>query len=164
MEEKLYNLDEAHRFFGVNFNNRIFKLAEKNNLNSEEKIEIVALAHASYLHWLSYSGHQKVNTQRALYMIAKAYVLIEDASNAMKYANQCLTYTKANIGDVKDFDIAYSHEIMARAAALENNETLFKQHYLMVKELMLTIENKEDLKWLEKDFNGGNWFGMLKLI
>ena len=128
MKKKEYTIDAAHRFFGVEFNNKIFQLAEKQNLSDDEKTEIVSLAHASYIHWLNYSGHKIVNTQRALYMIAKAYITIQDQSNSMIYALKCLECTKSFINEMEDFDIAYSHEIMARAAALNTNKILFNKH------------------------------------
>lgn len=65
-ESKKYTLDEAHRYFGVAYNNRVFALANRGGLTKEEALEIVHSAHASLQHWEKFSGHQKVNTQRGL--------------------------------------------------------------------------------------------------
>ena len=161
MEEKQYSIDEAHRFFGVEFNNKIFQFAEKGCLSENEKEEIVALAHASFLHWLNFSGHQKVNTQRALYMLAKAYIVVEHKLKAKEYALKCYEFTQSFSTEMKDFDCAYADEIMARSAALNNDKINFEIHYKKVKESFVNIQNEGDLKWLKKDFESGNWFGMV---
>jgi len=159
MTQKTFTIDEAHQFFGIDFNNKIFILAEKEFLNADEQEEIVALAHASFLHWLNYSGHQKVNTQRTLYMLAKAYIVVEHKSKAKEYAEKCYQFTQEYKTEMQDFDIAYADEIMARSAALNRDENIFKKHCQKVEKSLLNIANPEDLKWLKKDFENGKWFG-----
>ena len=160
-EEKKYSLDEAHRYFGVEFNNAVFALEQVADLSKDEKLEIVACAHASLLHWQKYSGHKPANTQRGLYMIAKAYVKVEDKLKALEFAQKCYEFTLANKADMEDFDIAYSHEILARAGVLNGSKELFQIHYDIVQALIPKIAQEGDREWLEKDVKGGAWFGML---
>lgn len=160
-EEKKLTIDAGHRYFGVEFNNRIFAFAEKPKLTDDEKLEVVSCAYAALLHWQKFSGHQVVNTQRGLYMLAKAHVIVEDKVKAIEFANRCFDYTQDHQGDMKDFDIAYSHEMMARASALNGDAANFKKHYELVQDLIPKIEKEGDRKWLREDFKGGDWFGML---
>ncbi|MCB0510290.1 MAG: hypothetical protein KDC82_05970 [Bacteroidetes bacterium] len=159
MEEKKFSLDEANRYFGVEFNNAVFALYEVDDLSEAEKLEIVSCAHASLLHWQKFSGHKPANTQRGLYMIAKAYVKVEDKLKALEYAQKCFEFTQANKTELEDFDIAYSHEILARAGALNESKALFQMHYDILIKLVPNIAVAGDREWLEKDLAGGPWFG-----
>lgn len=158
VEEKNYSLDEAHRYFGVEFNNAVFALFEVDDLSEAEKLEIVSCAHASLLHWQKFSAHKNVNTQRGLYMIAKAYVKVEDQLKALEYAQKCFEFTQNYLSEMQDFDVAYSHEILARAGALNGSKELYQRHYDKVLSLLPTIANDGDREWLEKDLKGGPWF------
>lgn len=160
-EEKNYSLDEAHRYFGVEFNNVVFALDQVKDLSEDEQLELVASAHASLLHWQKFSGHKPANTQRGLYMIAKAYLKVQDRLKALEFAQKCYEFTQANKADMEDFDIAYSHEILARVGALHESKELFQIHYDFVQKLIPTIVNDGDREWLEKDVKGGDWFGMV---
>lgn len=159
-EEKLYTLDEGHRYFGVEFNNRIFALLDKEQLNKEEQVELVSCAYASLMHWRSFSGCQLVNIQRGIYMLGKVHVAIEDKEKALEFAHECMIFTSKNKTEMKDFDLAYSHELMARASALNQDKESFKRHYTMLQNLMPQIEKEEDRKWLKQDMASGKWFGM----
>ena len=159
-EEKKYSLDEAHRYFGVEFNNAVFALEQVTDMGEDEKLEIVAAAHASLLHWQKFSGHKPANTQRGLYMIAKAYVKVEDKLKALEFAQKCYDFCQEHKADMEDFDIAYSHEILARAGALNESKSLFQMHFDIVQKLIPSIAKEGDREWLEKDVKGGEWFGM----
>lgn len=159
-EEKKYTKDEAHRLFGATFNNRIFPLVEQESLNEDEKEELIACAHAAYLHWVNFSGCKNVNKQRALYMLAKAYTRVEHKELSKHYAHKCFQFTQDFKSEMQDFDLAYAEEIMARSAALQGDKQLFEKHYQNTLAAEKQIKNKEDLKWFSQDFNGGNWYGI----
>ena len=158
--EKKFSADEAHRYFGVEFNNRVFALGDKEQLTKEEALEIVNTAHASLLHWQKYSKYEKVNTQRGLYMITKAYVKVKNLDNAMHFGLLCIDFTREYKGEMQDFDLFYAKEIMARVYALKGDKTTFQRYYTAAKERLSEIKNPEDLKWAKKDFESGDWFGM----
>lgn len=160
-EEKQLTVDQGHRYFGVEFNNKIFAFADKKDLSEADKLEVVSCAYAALLHWQKYSGHQAVNTQRGLYMLAKAHIIVEDKIKAKAFAQQCMDFTHEHLEEVQDFDVAYSHEIYARAAALNGDEATFKKHYEEVQALIPQIEKEGDRKWVVEDVKGGNWFGMV---
>lgn len=160
-EEKRYTQDQAHRFFGVTFNNAIFELAEKEALTEEEKEYIIQLGHASLLHWQNYSETKIVNKQRGQYMIAKAYVAAGEKENALKYAKMCFKTTFENEVEMQDFDIGYAYEMMARTAAMHANKADFEKYHEQATAQMQLISDEGDLKYYKLDLEGGNWFGFL---
>ncbi len=161
-KEKKYTLDQAHHYFGVAFNNIIFKITEKpsTEVTAEEKLLLVSYAHASLLHWHQFSGSKLANRQRALYMIAKAYVFTGDKINALKYASKCRQLTQNNQAQLADFDLAYAHEMMARVYAMHDNEADFKTEYAIAQEQAALIKSKGDKEFFDKDFEAGPWFAM----
>lgn len=161
-EEKKYTLDEAHRFFGVEFNNAIFGFAEKENLTDSEKEEMIQTAHAAVLHWQKFSKSTIANSQRGYYMLAKAYVKAEEKENALKYTNLCYDITTKNEDQLFDWDLAYAYEMKARVAAMHNDKETFEQFYKMAQEQEAKIKDPGDLKYFSMDFKGGNWFNFVK--
>lgn len=161
IKEKKYTLDEAHRFFGVEYNNAIFGLADKESLSAVEKEEMIQTAHAAVLHWQKFSGSTIANSQRGYYMVAKAYVKAGEKENALKYANLCFEITNKNEEKLFDWDLAYAYEIKARTAAMNNNKETFNKFYTMAKEQEAKIKDPADLKYFAMDFKGGNWFNFV---
>ncbi|MGB1247847.1 MAG: hypothetical protein ACPG4Z_03115 [Chitinophagales bacterium] len=149
--EKTYTEDQAHRFFGAKYNNEIFALYEKETLTKYERERIIHLGHASLLHWQDFSGHKMVNTQRGLYMIAKAYLKADEKENAMKYAQECHQLTFEQQNEMADFDLAYASEIMMRVNLLLGNENDAKKYKKDLVDYSAKIKNEEDLKWMKKD-------------
>ena len=160
--EKLYTIDNAHRYFGVSFNNAIFKMVENTNMTEVEKEEVIQTAHAAVLHWQKFSKSTIANSQRGYYMLAKAYIAVGEKENALKYANICFSITQKNENELFDWDLAYAYEIKARVAAMINNKLDFEKFNLLTKKQEAKIKNPEDLKYFSIDFNGGNWFGYKK--
>lgn len=66
-------------------------------------------------------------------MIAKAYVVIEDKYNAMHFALLCVEFTLLHIHEMKDFDVFYANEMMARVATLNGDKAMFEKHYAIAK-------------------------------
>ena len=159
-QEKQFTQDQAHRFFAVEFNNAIFGLAEKETLTDEEKQNIIQLGHAALLHWQKFSGAKIVNTQRGLYMIAKAYVAAGEKEHALKYANLCYKITFENESEMADFDFGYAYEMKARTAAMLGNKADFESYYAKALAQKANITQEGDLKYYAQDLEGGNWFGM----
>lgn len=160
-EENKYTVDDAQRFFGIEFNNTVFKLAEKETLSTQEKEEIIQTAHASVLHWQKFSKSTIANSQRGYYMVAKAYVAVGENENALKYAKICYELTQKYSKELYDWDLAYSYEMMARTAAMNNDKANFDLFYKKAKEQELKIKDKGDLKYFSTDFAGGKWFGFV---
>ena len=160
-EEKKYTLDNAHQYFGIEFNNAIWGLAEKESLTDLEKEQIIQTAHASVLHWQNFSKATIAKSQRGYYMVAKVYVKVGEVENALKYAKLCNQITENNEKELLDFDLAYSYEMMARTAAMNGDKINYEKFYKKTQEQEAKIKDPGDLKYFSADFKGGNWYGFL---
>ncbi len=93
-------------------------------------------------------------------MLVKAHALVEVLAGAHKFALKCFNFTTTHQSEMKDFDMAYSHEMMAKLGALLGDQEMFDKHYGILNEFIPQIEKEGDRKWLKEDVKGGNWFGM----
>lgn len=159
MTDQEEKIDKFHRYFGVEFNNAIYPLSEKENLTDVEKEKMIQTAHAAIIHWQSFSKSTIANTIRGYYTLTKAYIAVGEITNALKYANLNLKLTFENEDKLCDWDIAYVYEITARVYAMDNNKADFDKYYALAKKQESIIKDPEDLKYFSMDFNGGNWFG-----
>lgn len=156
-EDKKKEIDKFHRYFGVEFNNAIYKLTAKKDFTEIEKEEIISTAHAAVLHWQKFSDSTMANSVRGYYTVSKAYIVVDEKENALKYANLCLKLAQENKEVLADWDFAYAYEIMARASAMNNNKTDFEKYILKAKNH--EIKDPEDLKYVKIERDSGNWFG-----
>jgi len=148
---------EAHHFFGVRFNNRVWDLLEQEKRTPQEDDEMRHAAHASHIHWVV--AGKEVNCQRGNWMLARVYAELGMGESADHYAAECEKLTREYPDQMEDFDRFYSAEAQARAAAVqgrhEEAEALFEAAW----EAMRKIEKKEDREIAKADLNGGNWGG-----
>lgn len=156
--EKTYTLTQAHTYFGVEFNNAIFPLLEKENRTKEEDLRLLNLAHAAMLHWQNNPKHTIVNMQRAQYMLACAYTFTQHKDMALMYARLCFETTQNNLSEMQDFDVAYAHLALARALAL-NGDNRAKEVKQKALELGNNLSNEGDKKYFLADIKIGPWFG-----
>ncbi len=73
----------------------------------------------------------------------------------------CLEITAANPEEMKDFDLAYAEEVIARVYALMGDATLAKEFHGKAILLGRAIADPEDRKIFESDLAAEPWFGMV---
>lgn len=145
-KEKHILINHIHRYFGVEFNNKAWTYFEKESRTADEDDDMTMIAHSSLLHWKLFSGGTIVNVQRGEYMVAKAYCLAGNKEEALSHANKCFLITESNLDEMKDFDIAFAHEIMAIANRLCGNEDEFNEHKELAEKKGNEIKDEEDRK------------------
>lgn len=155
-----FDVDIAHRWFGVEFNNEIFGLLANNNRTNDETDEMIALAYSSWLHWRKYSGYKPINGIRAENMIATVLCFAERKEGALFHAQRNYSMIHEYSEHTSDFDIAYALMIMARAHALNNLTDKAKEYYNESKEAIERISNLEDKAIVQQDFTAGEWYGI----
>jgi len=149
---------EAHREFAIKSNGRIWALLEKQDRSQLENDELLYAAYASCYHWLQ--AGTGVHQQRGEYLISKAHVSLGQASEALRHARRCLALTEQHREVMKDFDLAYAYECLARAHALHGDLDEAATHYRRARELGDQIKGSEDKKIFDGDIAGGNWYGL----
>lgn len=150
--------DEAHQYFAVALNNRTWELLGKPDRTPEENREMIQAAYASCYHW-RYNG-EAVNQQRGEWIISRVYTELEMAEPALYHAQICRELTTKYPDKMKDFDVAYSWECMARAEALNKNTEAAVKYLKKAQESAEAIKGPEDKKIFMGDLNSGKWYGV----
>ncbi len=154
--EKTYSLTQAHQHFAVTCFNQCWQLLEKNERTTEENELLTHLGHASLYHWLQIG--KPINKQRGEWMLARIHTVLENKELALLHAKNCLNLTQEY--HFIDFDLAYAHESMARAYALNGNTTTSKHHYEAALNAAKQIAKDEDRNLFFEDLKGGNWYNI----
>lgn len=149
---------EIHQELARSTNGEVWKLLEKEERTAEDEHIMVDTAHASNYHW-RHTG-TSVNIQRGEWLLARVYTVLRHNQEALWHAKACLAITQAHPEEMEEFDLAYGYEAVARAQALGGAAELAAVNKDKAFELGAKIANEESRKWFEKDFNGGEWFGI----
>ena len=129
-------------YFAKTANQQVWKLLQKRSRTKDENEFMIHAAHASNYHWLEVGT--KVHNQRGHWLLSRVYTVTKDAPNALKHAKKCLELTQKNPKEMKDFDLAYAYEAVARANYL-NRQSVYGNRYLdMARKAGEKIKNLED--------------------
>lgn len=157
-ESKTYTVPEAERFFAVNYFNRIWDLLEKEARTSDEDEIMLENAYASRAHWRI--AGTPLNLQRAEWMLSRVYCVLGQAEPALAHAHRCKQLTDQHLDLMQDFDLAFAWECVARAHALAGNKNEAQKLIRKAEETGRFIQDEQDRKVFEDDFNGGLWYGL----
>ena len=111
-----FDLEKAHRWFAVEFNNRAWDLVEKDGRSADETQEMLDAAHAAAIHWKAVGT--PLNEQRAENLLATAYLKAGRTESALRHAQRCLALSEQNAGSESPFDRATAFGCAARAHEL----------------------------------------------
>jgi hypothetical protein len=155
-EEKRFTEQSAHKFFGIELHNRVWKLLEKTDRSPEEDEKMVKAAHASCYHWGEVGT--AVNQARGEWLISRAYAVLNQPGPALHHARRSLEICQVN--NFGDFDLGYAYEAMGRALAAGGDKTE-AQHYLNLAQIQAQqIKLAEDRGIFEKDLAAEPWYGI----
>ena len=79
------------------------------------------------------------------------YAILGKSDEALSYAQETLKITEEN--NLKDFDLAYAYESMARAHSIANNQSESKEWYKRAKVAGDLIANEKDKEYFLLDLN-----------
>lgn len=119
-ETERLTLADAHRHFACAFNSEVWALLSKTDRSDEDEASIVSSAHASLRHWAEIGT--AANRQRGEWLVSHVYAMLGRPNGALHHGLRCLKLTQDHMDEMKDFDIAYAFEAMARAHALAGDE------------------------------------------
>jgi tetratricopeptide (TPR) repeat protein len=159
MPEANFTLEEAHRRFAKSCNAKAWELLGQSPRTPLENDELLLTAQASLYHWQQVGT--PLNIQRAHWLLARVYSVLGDPAGAMKHATRCIELTKAHMPEMKDFDIAYAFEAMARTYALLGDRMNAKEYYDLALRVGHAIADPEDKQIFMGDFSGGQWYGVI---
>ena len=156
MTEPRHELDaEAHRDLGVASNQEVWRLMATLDRTPDDDEAMVRAAYASAYHWARAARRTPAKDARAEWMISHVHAVLGRADMAQHHADRCLAVVEAH--DLQDFDRAYAHEALARAAAAAGRgEEAGRQRELAA---AVPIADEEDRKIFTEDLAAGPWYG-----
>jgi hypothetical protein len=157
-ETKTYSINEAHKYFAQSINGRVWELLQQPNRSRSADAEMLHAAHACTYHW-QFVG-TAVHQQRGEWLISHVHVVLGQGNEALRHAQRCFELTEANRDLMKDFDIAYAFEGVARAQAMLGDHRIAKEFLVLAQQAGAAIANEEDRSIFMGDFDGGNWYGL----
>jgi uncharacterized protein YndB with AHSA1/START domain len=145
------------RSFAVTANQRVWRLLERGEERSVAETEdMVHAAHASAWHWRRVG--EPVNDARAEWLCSHVYTVLGRSEPARHHARRSLELCIEH--GIGDFDLAYGHEGVARAAACAGDRDTALRHRALAVEAAAAIVEDEDRAWFDKDLAAGPWFGL----
>lgn len=139
---------DVHRAQGVEANNSIWELLGKADRTESEDEEMIRRAYAAAYHWDRAISRGPENAVRADYMIAKVQLAVGQPEIALSAARRCLGGATKHA--LADFDLAYAHEVTARALHALGNKAEAAEEWS--KATAVEIADEEDRKLVEQDF------------
>ena len=155
-DEKKDSLKEKHLQFAKSTNNRVWDLLEKADRSLADDQEMLLTVYASLYHWMN--AGTAVNSQRGFWMLSRVYQVLNRGEDAMEWALRCQEITDNKPGEMKDFDLAFAQEGLARAYAMTGSLDRAKHHYNQAVVLGQKIKDPEDKKVFVNDLSSGDWF------
>ena len=136
---------------GIEMNNQTWSLLDKKDRSEQDDIRMINYAKASLYHWRKSDKYTIVNKQRGKWLISHVYAILGKSDDALSYAQETLKITEEN--NLKDFDLAYAYESMARAHSIANNHNESKEWYKRAKVAGDLIANEKDKEYFLLDLN-----------
>ncbi len=133
-------MTQVHKKLAIELFNQTWDLMEKEDRNQAETDRMINSAHASRYHW-EIAG-DAVNIARGEWQISRVYAIMGRTESCLYHANRCMEVTLEN--DLKDFDLAFAYEAMARACNLAGDDVETAKYLTLAKDAGTQIEKKED--------------------
>lgn len=140
-----------HRTLAINAYNSTWEIIGQDRRTAADHEELLRRAYAAAYHWDRAAGRTPINEARSLYMLAKAHLLAGVGERALHYADACMAATLAD--GAGDFDLAYAHEIRARALKAVGQQAEAEAEWAAA--LAVPIAEAEDKAILDGDLADG---------
>ena len=155
--KKVIDEQKMHHYLGVEMNIQTWNLLGKENRTEQDDVRMINFSKASLYHWRKSHKYEPVNEQRGQWMLSHVYAVLGRGEEALSHAQETSKLTKEQ--DLKDFDLAYSYEALARANAVLGNKNECAKYLEKAQETGSLISNEEDKKYFISDLESAPWFG-----
>lgn len=134
---------KIHKQFAVKLFNQTWDLIEQDERDQADDDRMINAAHASRYHWeIAGTGE---NIARGEWLISRVYALLHRTEPCLYHADRCLKVTLKN--DLKDFDLAFAYEAMAKASNLAGDEMETAKYVTLAKDAGAKISGPDDRKY-----------------
>ena len=139
---------DEHRRLGVDLFNGTWTLMEQTDRTPEDDLTMLHMAHASAYHW-RLAVHGPENRARSEWQISRVHTVLGQPEPARYHAEACLRICEEH--GIGDWDIAFAHEALARAAMVAGDRAGMDAHLERARELGALIAEPEERALLEQD-------------
>jgi len=154
---KVTDEQKMHHYMGIEMNIQTWNLLGKEDRNEKDDARMINFAHASLYHWRKSHKYKPINEQRGQWMLSHVYAVLGKSEEALSYAEETSRLTIEQ--DLKDFDLAYSYEALARANAVLGNKNECVKYLEKAEKTGSLIANEDDKKYFISDLESPPWFG-----
>jgi hypothetical protein len=157
-EERTFTVQEAHRWFAIEFNNTVWSFIENTDRTEAEAERMIHMAHASVFHWLE--AGTLINHARGEYLVSRAYAAADRPEAALRHALRCMQLTEDASDEAKDWDVAFSFEAVARAYAISGKMEDARTFIERAERAGDEIADADDRKIFEGELGRQPWNGL----
>ena len=134
---------DSHKQMAVELFNQTWDLIDQDDKDQAEIDRMIHAAHASRYHWEIAGG--PVHIARGEWLISRVYALLQRQEPCLYHADRCLHVTLEN--DLKDFDLAFAYEAIARACDLVGDEVETAKYRTLAGEAGAEISDPKDREY-----------------
>jgi DNA-binding transcriptional MerR regulator len=135
------------RQLAVDLFNGVWRLMETEDRTPAQDDRMLHMAHASRYHWEQ--GGTAVHLARGEWQCSRVYAVLGRAEPAAHHARRVLDICTQN--GIGDWDLAFAHEALARAAAAAGDREAVDRHLADARAAAERISDPEDRALLESD-------------
>lgn len=110
-EEKTYTIGAAQKIMAAEAFNTAWDYLDKQERDRDDEDAMLSAVHAQRYLWGIVGTELEV--ERAEWQLSRVYAVLGDGETSLRHAARCLKIVEEN--DIKDFDLAFAYESMARA-------------------------------------------------
>jgi hypothetical protein len=136
---------DDERKVAVDLFNGVWRLMDRTDRTPDDDAAMAHMAHASVHHWAQVGT--EVNLARGEWQVSRVYAVLGRGEAALWHAQRCLDLCARN--DLRDWDLAYAHEAMARAHGVLGDAAACARHVVAAREV--DIAEDDDRELVEKD-------------
>jgi DNA-binding transcriptional MerR regulator len=138
---------DGDRRLAVDSFNGVWRLMETEDRTPAQDDRMLHMAHASRFHWEQAGG--PANLARGEWLCSRVYAVLGRAEPAGHHARRVLEICQEN--GIGDWDLAFAHEALARAAAVAGDQEGVRRHLADAREAAARISDPADRALLEDD-------------
>ena len=158
MAEAPFEVDKAHRWFGIDLNNSTMDALDAGLITPESCEPYIHAVHASCYHWMQVGT--VANHARGEFAVASVYAAAGLSEAGLRHARRCLDLIEANSDATEDWDKAFGYDALARAYAAGGDMEAAREARGQAQAAGEAIADEEDRSVFLSWFEGGNWHGL----
>jgi len=142
-------INDIHRKSAVEQFNLVWELLDNQERSPDDDARMIHAAHSSRFHWGEIGT--ALEKERGEWQISRVYSVLSIPEAALRHAKLCLDICMDN--NIKDFDIAFAYEAMARASKTAGDKAESMKYRKLAKTAADGIEDAENRDYFLSELN-----------